>query len=223
MWRTQANAFPTLSFEEIRNPRKWHRTMKERRNTDIQNFSDPSRRNIIATTAFSAFQLNDLIARVAGEYTANELIKGLTDAGAAEAALRVAEMMQNCGHGEGPLREYAQEIKANKGYMRDKDDYDARGRYVQSRDKRAPRGLEFAKALMGRHLRDKSQDPTHAECRLYKFLQYKEQELQEGSWTSLRTIRKRERRVRGKGRSCRVRHRPFSSRCETSAKRTGKR
>ena len=89
MWRTQANAFPTLSFEEIRNPRKWHRTMKGRRNTDIQNYSDPNRRNIIATTAFSAFQLNDLIARVAGEYTANELITGLADAGAAEAALRL--------------------------------------------------------------------------------------------------------------------------------------
>ena len=42
-----------------------------------------------------------------------------------------------------------------------------------------PRGLEFAKALLGSHLRDKNQDPTHAECRLYKFLQYKEQELQE--------------------------------------------
>ena len=115
---------------------------------------------------------------MAGEYTANELIKGLTDAGAAEAALRVAETMQNYGHGERPLREYAQEIKAIKGYMRDKDDYDS-GRYVQTKDKRAPRGLEFAKALMGRHLRDKSQDPAHAECPLYKFLQYKEQELQE--------------------------------------------
>ena len=32
---------------------------------------------------------------------------------------------------------------------------------------------------MGKQLRDKNQDPTHAECRLYKFLQYKEQELQE--------------------------------------------
>ena len=115
---------------------------------------------------------------MAGEYTANELIKGLTDAGAAEATLRVAETMQDYGHGERPLREYAQK-KANKHFMRDKDDYDNRGRYVQSRDKRARRGLEFAKALMGKHLRDKNQDPTHAECRLYKFLQYKEQELQE--------------------------------------------
>ena len=164
----EANAFPTLTFEEVRNP-KWHRTLGERRNTDIQNYSDPNRRNIIATAQFSAFQLNDLIARVAGEYTANELVKHLTDAGAAEAALRVAECMETYGHGERQLKEYAQDIKANRGYMRDKDDYDSRGHYVRGRDKKAPRGLELAKALMGRH----------AECRLYKFLQYKEQEMQE--------------------------------------------
>ena len=164
MWRTQANAFPTLSFEEIRNPRRWHLTLKERRNTEIENYSDPNRRNIIATTAFSAFQLNDLIARVAGEYTANELIKGLTDAGAAEAALRVAETMQNYGHGERPLREYAQEIKANKGYMRDKDDYDARGRYVQTKDKTAPRGLEFAKVLVGKA--SERREPRSHPCRM---------------------------------------------------------
>ena len=100
MWRTRANAFPTLSFEAIRNPRRWHRTLGEKRNTDIQSYSDPNRRNIIATTQFSAFQLNDLIARVVAEYTANELIAGLTDAGAAEAALRVAECMETYGHRE---------------------------------------------------------------------------------------------------------------------------
>ena len=45
---------------------------------------------------------------------ANELIKGLTDAGAAEAALRVVETMQDYGHGERPLREYAQELKPTR-------------------------------------------------------------------------------------------------------------
>ena len=44
----------------------------------------------------------------AGEYTARDIIAGLSDAGAAEAALRVAGCMESYGHGK------SQDIKANK-------------------------------------------------------------------------------------------------------------
>ena len=72
-----------------------------------------------------------------------------------------------------------QEIKRRGGQIRERDDYKGRGYHVYGRDKKAPKDLELAKALLGGHLRDKEKYPTHAEDRLYRFLQIKEEELTE--------------------------------------------
>ena len=87
--------------------------------------------------------------------------------------------MEMYGYGDMRLKECSQDVKVRQGYVREKDDYGDRGYYVRGKDKKAPSNLELAKVLLEKNLRDRGADLTHAECRLYKFLQFKEQELQE--------------------------------------------
>ena len=144
---------------------------------DLEDLTNPARRMLIATRPFTAFQLNELALRVCSGCTGNQIAEGLTKGGAIEAAKRVYDAMSAYGLADTNVEIAVREIKKRGGHLRERDDYKSRGYHVYGRDKKAPKDLELAKALLGEHLRDKGKYPTHAEDRLYRFLQIKEEEL----------------------------------------------
>ena len=126
---------------------------------DLEDLTNPARRMLIAARPFTAFQLNELVL------------------GAIEAAKRVYDAMSAYGLADTNVEIAVREIKKRGGHLRERDDYKSRGYHVYGRDKKAPKDLELAKALLGEHLRDKGDYPPRAEDRLYRFLQMKEEEL----------------------------------------------
>ena len=107
------------------------------------------------------------------------VLRSLRKGGAIEAAKRVYDAMSAYGLADTKVEVAVREIKSRGGHLRERDDYRSRDYHLYSRDKKAPKDLELAKALLGEHLRDKGEYPTHAEDRLCRFLQIKEEELVE--------------------------------------------
>ena len=165
---------PTLTFDPLRDPEQERRERKIMTQGDLEDLTNPARRMLIATRPYTAFHLNELALRVCSGCTGTQIAEGLTK-GAVEAAKRVYDATSAYGLENTKVEIAVQEIKRRGGQIRERDDYKARGYHVYGRDK----DLELAKALLGEHLRDKGEYPTHAEDRLYRFLQIKEEELTE--------------------------------------------
>ena len=172
----ELGGLPTLTFDPVRDPVAERRERKIMTRANLEDLTNPARRMLIATRPFSAFQLNDLALRVCSGCTGTQIAEGLTKGGAIEAAKRVYDAMSAYGLADTNVEVAVREIKRRGGHLRERDDYRSRGYHVYSRDKKAPKDLELAKALLGEHLRDKGEYPTHAEDRLYRFLQIKEEE-----------------------------------------------
>ena len=146
---------------------------------DLEDLTNPARRMLIATRPFLGFPTQRSRTRVCSGCTGTQIAEGLTKGGAIEAAKRVYDAMSAYGLADTKVEVAVREIKSRGGHLRERDDYRSRRYHVYGRDKKAPKDLELAKALLGEHLRDKGEYPTHAEDRLYRFLQIKEEELVE--------------------------------------------